>query len=102
MEFKGTEGNWFKEKEFSKRYEQYTFNINDENNTVIGLSIVYSGTDDDTCREFREAEANAKLIAAAPELLKAVHYLLNAEDDGTWNKQAAESFAREAINKALK
>lgn len=96
-EFKGTKGNWIAEKDFSKEYEQHVFKINDVNETIEGLAEVYSGTDDDTCREFKECEANANLIAAAPELLEALQLYVSS---GAGPNEAMQK-AKEAINKAL-
>jgi len=48
-------------------------------------------------------EANLKLIIAAPELLKALQDLSNAnQDDSSWNYQASLDQAKNAIEKALK
>ena len=48
-------------------------------------------------------EANIKLIIAAPELLKALQDLSNAnQDDSSWNYQASLDQAKNAIEKALK
>lgn len=47
-------------------------------------------------RECKEAEANAKLIAAAPEMLEALQVVMN--DDIEWD--AVEKMVKEAIKKA--
>lgn len=47
------------------------------------------------------AEANARLIAAAPDLLEAVEYIVNWSDDkGKWNPETARDLCRAAIAKA--
>ena len=48
----------------------------------------------------QNAEANAKLIAAAPELLEALEMMLDMSEMGGFGKSAAEDTARAAIAKA--
>ena len=45
-------------------------------------------------------EANARLIAAAPELLEALEMMLDMSEMGGFGKSAAEDTARAAIAKA--
>ena len=55
-----------------------------------------------SCRHFNQ-EANARLIAAAPELLEALEYVVDAWIDGNgseWNQSDAAAKARAAIAKA--
>jgi hypothetical protein len=90
MEFKGTKGEWSVEKELG-----YDCDVIYKGGEIcwLGLSDVID----------EEKVANAKLIAAAPELLKALQILLNLT---TTLKHPSIDFAngtaREAINKALK
>jgi hypothetical protein len=58
-----------------------------------------AGRQDDANAE--ELEANACLMAAAPDLLKALHGLLDPAtyEDGEWYRQARQA-ARDAIAKA--
>jgi len=49
-------------------------------------------------KQFREAEANARLIAASPDLLKVALMVLDAVDSG--DEMAVVDAAREAIAKA--
>ena len=59
--------------------------------------IVQVGGDSD----FQEAEANARLIAAAPELLEALKEIIAAADGDGWNQlDASFATARAAIAKA--
>ena len=48
----------------------------------------------------RTVEANARLIAAAPELLEALEMMLEMSEMGGFGKAAAEDVARAAIAKA--
>ena len=86
MKFKGTKGEW--------------------KITELTTERVCIGTDIDLWSLHsteEEMKANAKLIAAAPELLEALQYLLLADqNDGTWDYIAASEKALNAINKALK
>lgn len=48
-----------------------------------------------------EVDANARLIAAAPELLAALEYIVNwSPDAGKWNAETARDQALAAIAKA--
>ena len=86
MEFKGTKGDWkFNEKETSKGIRCISHSPN------IDLWSIGS--------TIQETRANAKLIAAAPELLKA---LIELKIMAEGNNQYAFELAEEAINKALK
>ena len=96
-EFKGTKGEWSVRREY-------------------GCEIDITNRDGDICRlglsEFIDETklANAKLIAAAPELLKALVFLkqeyeqlVDCGDCGDWNPRQDNCIvlAKEAINKAL-
>lgn len=90
MEFKGTKGKW--------KVAEDTF-VSQVRTDIDLICVVGHEDMADT-----EIEANAKLIAAAPELLEALQLLLAAyrstEDDDFWNKDP-EQKAEAAINKAL-
>ena len=66
----------------------------------VGLSIGYLSTSSKERRD--EGEANAKLIAAAPELLAAIEGLMKCFDDGVGEAWSAKELdaARAAIAKA--
>ena len=98
MEFKGTKGEW----RYSKQHECITTSrvgIVESSKTICNLNTLVSF--DYSCVEL---EKNAKLIAAAPELLEALQGIVNQLDnehtseymDDLWEKGA------KAIYKALK
>jgi predicted RNA-binding protein Jag len=92
MEFKGTIGKW-KSSEL-KTFGRQMVDLGDFN----GCVDVWYHNGESMTKE--EAEANAKLIAAAPKLLKALQELLydmDMRDD--WSYDVSE--AEEAIYKAL-
>lgn len=69
--------------------------------TVRGTNDMACIEDDEQEKIAEECMANAKLIAAAPELLDALVHLTNAvPNDGTWNYPAAMEAALKAIKKA--
>jgi hypothetical protein len=91
MEFKGTKGEWIVEKELG-----YDCDVIYKGGEIcwLGLSDVID----------EEKVANAKLIAAAPELLEACVMALEAvkelhEHQEGWHEE--QSFLEAAINKAL-
>lgn len=92
-------------KEFNERW---IARINEFGIDVIedktGFGIVHIGTDSELkeCDYPKErAIANAKLIAAAPDLLEALEYLLDSLNSYDENNLDAIKQARAAINKAL-
>ena len=98
MSNKHTQGQWI----FGKFNNFEYFDIDCNGNRIAS---VYCGID--TPQDFQnEAEANAKLIAAAPELLEALKVLLKEARQnsfiatGSISDTAAEMAAQEAINKA--
>ena len=97
MEFKGTKGEWKVEQETG-----YDCDV-----VYEGGEICWLGLSD---ASHKEQKANAKLIAAAPELLKALIFLkqeyeklVDCGDCGNWNPRQDNCIvlAKEAINKAL-
>jgi hypothetical protein len=97
-EFKGTQGEW--------TFKHGATNIcSKESGRMIANSAVYSCNTDDG-EHLIENEANAKLIASAPELLEALqHSLRLAESLPNKESVGVKMFvkaANKAINKALK
>jgi hypothetical protein len=93
MEFKGTQGKWIAD--YSYESETYI--------SCNGLRIAevkHYKSDDLNDPSIEDGRANAKLIAAAPELLKALQYLVKNGFQYPSNKDINK--AKEAINKALK
>ena len=90
MEFKGTKGEW----KITGTGEQRT--IINGGSIDVWWNLSLSDVSED------EGKANAKLIAAAPDLLKALQNLLNTDiNNNNWNYAASTNQARNAINKAL-
>lgn len=99
-EFKGTTGPWLVED------NGHFYDINAVRGTVGNVCSSKSWFDDDEHRG-PVAMANAKLIAASPDLLSAIQNLVEVydSDDGkqwtTASKKAVIAEARAAIDKAL-
>ena len=69
----------------------------------ITANSILPESDEEYAKEKEELEANMQLYASAPELLKALQDLSNAnQDDSSWNYQASLDQAKNAIEKALK
>lgn len=103
-EFKGTKGEWKAERN-NAFWEVKTEVQQDSGRLAVNVFHFnkYSNTDDE------KAEANAKLIAAAPELLKALQELLSEDRVKTAARDSGENStlndkirqAEKLINKAL-
>ena len=92
--FKGTPGPWFEHREgFSTVYIE----------ARIGGGMIQEVAACGPCDKGSDQQsANAKLIAAAPELLEALELILSYHDDGNCVLHKEDvSMARAAINKAL-
>lgn len=83
-EFKGTKG------EFKVEMLGYAYKVATDE---ILIADIHGNNEE-------EAEANAKLIAAAPELLAALQMIINATHDDSYMEDAIK-YAEKAINKAL-
>lgn len=95
--FKGTPGPW---RVSEKRGD--LIDIRHENNEPGAMSLNLAHV---VARQswLKEAEANAKLIAAAPELLEALQKMVSKAYKQNWNDAYPEELqsAQAAINKAL-
>ncbi len=107
MEFKGTKGELkiigepYQDETYDPPTEYHgAFEIKNQQGEIFSQVHAYSfwGI------TFERAEANAKLIAAAPELLEALNGLLKVVGGfqlSTWEEELSD-MANKAINKALK
>ena len=91
--FKGTPGPW---RVSEKHGDLIDIRYNNNGIGAISLNLAHV-----VARQswLKEAEANAKLIAAAPELLEALQFIIN--DCSRMIPKRAEDKAIAAINKAL-
>lgn len=89
---KHTPGPWINTKEQGKLFGSFNA-VNDEANKVT-IAIVYGSN-------IEEAEANAKLIAASPDLLEALDELLNCDYTSGTHLYTAQLKAKAAIKKAI-
>jgi len=63
-----------------------------------GQSVIYSEKDGNDIAIIYDGEANAQLIAAAPELLEALKTIMDIYHAAIWSEHRAKALA--AINKA--
>lgn len=101
--FKGTPAPWFA-KPVAAAVVEGDLNIIQTNSSHgKGYHIGYVSTWGDNEQTAIEAQANANLIAAAPELLEALHAMLNKAYKQNWNDQYPDEVeaAQNAISKAL-
>lgn len=89
MEFKGTQGPW---SVLDIDMHDHVFTTAKPHRRICG---VYGGIKGD-----EENQANARLIAAAPDLLSALEGLLSSLDE-CWGSTKEANVARAAIAKAL-
>ena len=92
MEFKGTKGEWVRVGDI---YTTIECKIKDVG-VLPTIAVVNS-----TFRETEEAQANAKLIASAPDLLEALQELYNSIDSCMDLTPKVLLKAQKAIEKAL-
>ena len=99
MEFKGTKGEWISRHNGS--YMEVNRKEDFEDGKRLSISVMVFNVKDGECifDGTYEAEANAHLIAAAPELLNALQDLVRFCEDN--NVGAELEYAKDAINKAL-
>lgn len=95
-EFKGTPGKWETQPTIREGYEQGVFIVGDDLGGLVGASLPWPAEIDSG--DFTRVEANARLIAAAPDLLEALEDALMHEGMG-WELPIERMQA--AIAKAL-
>lgn len=88
MENKFTPGPWTYNFEGLNKHTAAIFTINTENGNVLSLADVYGSDETDT--------ADAKLIAAAPEMFEALQYIISSDA----NTKEAYRKALAVLNKA--
>lgn len=95
-EFKGTPGPWFASK--TDRCVG-PLSRDDDQSYAMMIPVAWVELDVDPCRQ----QANANLIAAAPDLLEALKAMLSKAYKQNWNDQYPDevSKSQEAISKAL-
>jgi hypothetical protein len=109
LEFKGTKGKW------EVKYSEQNLETTIKCGKIRVAEAKHYNTGDDDWAQFDpielEGKSNAKLIAAAPELLEALQGLMReykqGADSGDWGNWKAEEQdeyiqAQQAIEKALK
>lgn len=94
LEFKGTKGNWYIENE-----KHFILILAEGENQITDITVP-KDLNDLNARE--ESEANAKLIAAAPDLLEALQKIKTMCDGNITNENNIWHIANKAIEKALK
>lgn len=94
-EFKGTKGEWFVSGE--------KWPVIESKNTDPSIIVTYPtiATINSTFREFDEYTANAKLIAAAPELLAACQEFVRKVEAGEAKSKKSYEQMKSAISSAL-
>ncbi len=92
-EFKGTKGEWYYEESYDERYGPDIYIINTHmDNDVVEFATVWPGFDK------QEAEANAKLISCAPDMLKELKYILDNSTMRVTDKYRLESLIKKATS----
>lgn len=99
-EFKGTPGPWFKDDDSWSDGEHCVIS-SEKREGMVHIAMVSGGGSESGFEDnfASEQKANARLIAAAPELLEALQDALHAHDKH--GEYPEWDFARAAINKAL-
>jgi hypothetical protein len=100
--FKGTPGKWIVSNRSSKNQFGVKEYLIDNDRTTLGLASVYAPLFGQQTED-EEYLANAKLIAAAPELLEALAYLINCNEVMRFKSELPNALekAKEVYNKAL-
>lgn len=98
MSNKHTQGNWKVVEIHNNKTKSFQITIDDEHSVI---ATVHTNIYDERI-EFEESKANAKLIAAAPELLEALQMLSVAIENGDVGDitDVLLTYGRPAINKA--
>jgi len=94
MEFKGTKGEWIADLEYIKSTTIVEIKAGDSNTDDWAVFTLYNAKDRET------QEANAKLIAAAPEMLAQLQEVLSYLESDT--KAEAEEMLSHKIQQLIK